>query len=213
MHEKERKQEDAYTKTQTHNPIPTSLFLSSPQCISCSQFKCEDVFSLPNAFTTNKQNFEQRCRDGVMNEFVSLCRHLLVSFLFHEVTSLHPPSFHRNDFSTCSTHFSFILVQSPKVYFAQRSRRLHARACARGEPTRARTRRAQCQPWKTAYGRSWGTARERSVSVHARCPCTPQSTVETFGEEISAEAFSGKEIAGLLRKIMMMMVNMMTRKL
>ena len=82
-----------------HNPIPTSLFLSSPQCISYSQFNV--VFSLPNAFTTNKQNSEQRCRDGVMNEFVSWCRHLLVSFLFHALTSLHPPSFHRNDFSTC----------------------------------------------------------------------------------------------------------------
>ena len=29
--------------------------------------------------------------------------------------------------------------------------------------------------------------------TNARCPCTPQSTVETFGEEISAEACSGKE--------------------
>ena len=40
--------------------------------------------------------------------------------------------------------------------------------------------------------------------------------METFGEEISTEACSGKEIAGLLRKIMimiMMMMNMMTRKL
>ena len=46
--------------------------------------------------------------------------------------------------------------------------------------------------------------------MNARCPCTPPSTVETFGEEISAEACSGKEIAGLLRKIIMM--NMMTRK-
>ena len=37
--------------------------------------------------------------------------------------------------------------------------------------------------------------------------------METFGEEISTEACSGKEIAGLLRKIiMMMMMNMMTRK-
>ena len=36
-----------------------------------------------------------------MNEFVSWCRHLLVSFLFHALTSLHPPSFHRNDISTC----------------------------------------------------------------------------------------------------------------
>ena len=43
--------------------------------------------------------------------------------------------------------------------------------------------------------------------TNARCPCTPQSTVETFGEEISAEACSGKEIAGLLRKMMMMMNN------
>ena len=33
-----------------------------------------------------------------------------------------------------------------------------------------------------------------------------------FGEKISASPGSGKEIAGLLRKIMMMMMNMMTRK-
>ena len=46
--------------------------------------------------------------------------------------------------------------------------------------------------------------------MNARCPCTPPSTVEKFGEEISAEVCSGKEIAGLLRKILMMM---MTRKL
>ena len=40
------------------------------------------------------------------------------------------------------------------------------------------------------------------------------STMETFGEKISAEACSGKEIAGLLRKMRrrMMMMNMMTRK-
>ena len=36
--------------------------------------------------------------------------------------------------------------------------------------------------------------------------------METFGEKISAEACSGKELAGLLRK-MMMMKNMMTRKI
>ena len=37
--------------------------------------------------------------------------------------------------------------------------------------------------------------------------------METFGEEISAEDCSGKEIAGLLRKIMimMMMMNMMIK--
>ena len=32
--------------------------------------------------------------------------------------------------------------------------------------------------------------------------------METFGKKISAEACSGKEIAGLLRKIMMMMMMM-----
>ena len=98
-----------------HNPIPTSLFLSSPQCISYSQFNV--VFSLPNAFTTNKQNSEQRCRDGVMNEFVSWCRHLLVSFLFHALTSLHPLSFHRNDFPTCiytCSRGAFLLGLCPK---------------------------------------------------------------------------------------------------
>ena len=42
--------------------------------------------------------------------------------------------------------------------------------------------------------------------------------METFGQKISAEACSGKEIAGLLKKMMMMMMmmkmmkNMMTRK-
>ena len=32
--------------------------------------------------------------------------------------------------------------------------------------------------------------------------------METFGKKISAEACSGKEIAGLLRKIMIMMIMM-----
>ena len=41
-----------------------------------------------------------------LDDFLSLGGQLLVPFLFHEVTSLHPSSFQRNDFSTCSTHFS-----------------------------------------------------------------------------------------------------------
>ena len=70
----------------------------------------------------------------------------------------------------------------------------------------------QCQPWKSPTIYHIGMYGERKMN--ARCPCTLPSTVETFGEEISAEACSGKEIAGLLRKIMiMMMMNMMTRKL
>ena len=36
--------------------------------------------------------------------------------------------------------------------------------------------------------------------------------METFGEKISAEASSGKEIAGLLRKMMTDDDDMMTRK-
>ena len=54
----------------------------------------------------------QRFRDRVINGVLSRSRHLLVPLLFHEVTSLHPPSFQRNDFSTCSTSF-FYLEQSP----------------------------------------------------------------------------------------------------
>ena len=38
-----------------------------------------------------------------LDDFLSLGGHLLVRFLFHEMTSLHPPSFQRNDFSTCSS--------------------------------------------------------------------------------------------------------------
>ena len=37
--------------------------------------------------------------------------------------------------------------------------------------------------------------------------------METFGEEISDEACSGKEIAGLLRKIMIMIIMMMNMKI
>ena len=70
----------------------------------------------------------------------------------------------------------------------------------------------QCQLWKspTIYHRNVRREKnKRSVSVHTSVDC-----VETFGVEISAEACSGKEIAGLLRKMMMMMMmNMMTRKL
>ena len=37
-----------------------------------------------------------------LDDFLSLGGHLLVPFLFHEVTSLHSPSFQRNYFSTCT---------------------------------------------------------------------------------------------------------------
>ena len=51
-HEKEREQEDAFTQTQIHNPIPTSLFLSIPQC---SQFDVKIFFLSPmHSQQTNK---------------------------------------------------------------------------------------------------------------------------------------------------------------
>ena len=34
-----------------------------------------------------------------LNDFLSLCKHLIVPFLFHDMTSLNLPSFQRNDFS------------------------------------------------------------------------------------------------------------------
>ena len=74
-----------------------------------------------------------------------------------------------------------------------RARRFYARACARGEPTRARTRkwRRSVASRVRAPRSTIGMYGERKTNV--RCPCTPPSTVETFGEEISAEACSGKE--------------------
>ena len=128
------------------------------------------------------------------------------------MTSLHPPSFHRNDFSTCSTHFSFIFVFAPRA---------HVNLCTRMRtlttpPFYARVVHAHVMASFSVCPRR---APRSTVGIYgerktiAWCPCTPPLTVETFGEEISAEACSGKEIAGLLRKIMMMMMNMMTRKL
>ena len=57
----------------------------------------------------------------------------------------------------------------------------------------------------------------REPKTIASRPCTPPSTLEMFGEKISASPGSGKEIAGLLMMMMMimmmmMMMNMMTRK-
>ena len=104
-------------------------------------------------------------------------RHLLVSFLFHALTSLHPPSFHRNDFSTCSTHFSFILVKSPKM-FSLRSAHvdfMHAHAHAENLHVHAHVNGVvQCQPWKspTIYHRNVRREKnERSVSVHTSVDC------------------------------------------
>ena len=75
-----------------------------------------------------------------MNEFVSWCRHLLVSFLFHALTSLHPPSFYRNDFF----HLFHSFFQS-KMRFAPRARiELRARALGRVPAAHAQITSPSC---------------------------------------------------------------------
>ena len=46
-----------------------------------------------------------RCRDEVINDSLSVSKYLLVPFHYHVVTSLHPPSSQRIDFSTYYTYF------------------------------------------------------------------------------------------------------------
>ena len=83
------------------NPIPTSLFFNKITCTHSQVFR----FILKLHPSTHKQQnsciAHKRCRDGVINDFLSRYRHLLVPLLFHDVTSLHTPSFQRNDFCTC----------------------------------------------------------------------------------------------------------------
>ena len=82
-----------------HHPIHTSLFVVC-LCKHTFSYKKVSIVSKINRYITRKK---QRCRDGVMNEFLFWCRHPLVPLLFHEVTSLHPPSFQKNNYSTFST--------------------------------------------------------------------------------------------------------------
>ena len=80
------------------NPIPTSLSFNGVATHLQVFLKCiPSTDKQQNSYIAHKQ----RCRDRVINDFLSRSRHLLVPLLFHEVTSLHPPSFQRNDFSTC----------------------------------------------------------------------------------------------------------------
>ena len=82
------------------NPIPTSLFFNGVATHLQMFLKLHlQYHKQQNSCIAHKQ----RCRDRVINDFLSLFRHLLVSLHFHELTSLHPPSFQRNDFSTCIT--------------------------------------------------------------------------------------------------------------
>ena len=139
--------------------------------------------------------------------------HLLVPFLFHDLTSLHPPSFHGNDFCTCFTLF-FVLGQSPMKICIQSSAQLASAACAHNIPggnSKAHTLALFClSSWKTPTANCAHAGHSENGVVQcllckgprstvemyskrktiARCPCTPPLTLETFGEKISAKACS-----------------------
>ena len=60
--------------------------------------------------TNNRRAHKKRCRDEIINDFLSRSRHFLVPILFHDVTSLHPPSFQKNDFSTCRNNLPIVVI-------------------------------------------------------------------------------------------------------
>ena len=74
-------------KSHDHDLTTTYIFM---QVIGCQDVV---LFALPNAFITNKQQHvkaKQRCRDGVMSDFVSWCRHL-VPFFFMKCSPIYIP--------------------------------------------------------------------------------------------------------------------------
>ena len=73
-----------------NNPIPTSLFMFYAAVLLFLGTGDAILRTFVNcSYTIEKQ----RCRDRVINDFLSLSRNLLVPLLFHELTSLHPLHF------------------------------------------------------------------------------------------------------------------------
>ena len=64
------------------NPISTSLFTCYAAVLLFVGTGDAILRTHVNVYTIEKQ----RCRDGVINDFLSWSRHLLVPLLFHEVT-------------------------------------------------------------------------------------------------------------------------------
>ena len=112
-----------------------------------------------------------------MNEFVSWCRHLLVSFLFH-VHPYIPLHFIEMIFPLVPLifHSLFFGAKPRDVLFAPRARRfIHAHAHAENLHVHAHVNGVvQRQPWKspTIYHRNLRRKKnERSVSVHTSVDC------------------------------------------
>ena len=152
-----------------------------------------------------------------MNYFLFWCRPLLVAFPFHDLTSLLPPSFQKNDFSTCSTHYFYFGAKPSKTNGFVLVRRAHSTHAHTATPPQRMPRVRvvdTCTQMASFAVCSRGGPRSTidmcsCNKTIARDPCTPPSTLKTCGEKISAEACSGKEVGGLLRKKMMMKI---TRK-
>ena len=87
-----------------HNPIPTSLFLSSSQCISCSQFNVKMFFL---CLMHSQQTNEIQNRDVGMGLWMSLCLGVGI-FLF--------PFFFMHWHPYIPLHFIEMIL--PLVYFA-----------------------------------------------------------------------------------------------
>ena len=96
------------------NPIPTSLFFNGVHIYKCSP----STHKQQNSCIVHKQ----RCRDRVINDFLSRSRHLLVPLLFHEVTSLHQccrsVGFYPNttDFRCPNSGYGFVSVNL-RIFF------------------------------------------------------------------------------------------------
>ena len=103
-----------------------------------------------------------------------------------------------------SSKSKIVKVHLPSVVEDERT---YTRACARGQRPLTHVRTciytrmygvvpgSREEPYEIPYIGIYG---ERKTIPW--CPCTPPLTMETFGERISAEVCSGKEIAGLLKK-------------
>ena len=89
LHEKGRnKKMDTPRHKVTHNPIPTSLFCFNMLfvmfvCYECIRQTAQHLdVQLPAKYVMLWSWKKQRCGDGVMSDFVSWYRHLLVPSFF-----------------------------------------------------------------------------------------------------------------------------------
>ena len=148
------------------NSIPTSLFISDNYVVVYG-YTGDAIWGTKIKMCTGSFIKKQRCRDGVINDFPSRYRHLLVPFLFHEVTSLHHPSFQRNYFSTCSTYF-FHLGKAPIKMRCMDSNRKGDYRTQVSYPFQSRNRLGSA-----ADLRSPGCARMRACVIQPKSNHTP----------------------------------------